>query len=560
MSNQKRKRLMSLDYKELFDHINSGIAVYEAREEGQDFIFIDFNAASEGLEKIQKSKVLGKSVLEVFPGVKEFGLLEVFRRVWKTGNPEHHPVRLYQDDRLAGWRENYVYRLPTGLIVAVYEDATERKQAEAALRESEERFRTILETIGDGYYEADLAGNLTFFNNALQLMHGYSRDELMGMNNRQYTDARNARILYQSFNRVYRTGKSLKGIIYEVITKRGEKKNFETSVSLIRDPSGKSIGFRGIVRDITELKEAQDALAESEEKFRGISTSAADAIIMADDKGIISFWNPAAQRIFGYWAEEVMGKDIRMLIPVQYLESHRGALGRFKISGQGSFIGKTVEMTALRKDQSEFPISLSLAAVKIKGQWNAVGIIRDITDNKDTEERLRRLSTQDGLTELANRRYFDDFLDREWRRGLRDLHPLSIIMGDIDFFKHYNDLYGHLRGDDCLKQVAMILKDTVNRPGDLAARYGGEEFVMVLPATKVEGARVVAEMIRRRVEALDIPHAGSRISEVVTISLGVATTIPTSESFFGALITAADQALYQAKHQGRNRIMTADPF
>jgi diguanylate cyclase (GGDEF)-like protein/PAS domain S-box-containing protein len=550
---------MSLDYKELFDRINSAIVVYEPREDRRDFIIVDINPVAERLEKINKSRVLGKSLLEVFPGVKDFGLWEVLWRVWKTGNPEHHPLRLYQDNRLSGWRENYVCRLSSGLIAAVYEDATERKKAEVALRESEERFRTILETIEDGYYEVDLAGNLTFFNNALQQMHGYTKDELMGMNSRQYTDAENARILYQNFNRVYRTGEPLKGIIYEVITKSGERKNFQTSVSLIRGPSGKSIGFRGIVRDITELKRAQDALAESEERFRGISTSAADAIIMIDQEGMITFWNPAAEKVFGYSSQEAIGRDVQMLIPLQYQAFHREAFSRFKISGQGPFIGKTVETTALKKDRSEFPVSLSLAAIKIKDRWNAVGIIRDITDNKDAEEKLRRLSTQDGLTELANRRYLDDFLGREWRRGLRDRRPLSIIMADIDFFKHYNDTYGHLMGDDCLKQVAMVLRETVNRPGDLAARYGGEEFVMVLPETNAEGAKTVAETIRHRVEDLGILHSGSLISEVVTISLGSATGVPAPASSPDTLIAAADQALYLAKHQGRNRVVTVEP-
>jgi len=147
---------------------------------------------------------------------------------------------------------------------------------EDALRKSEEKYRNILETIEDGYYEVDLAGNLTFFNDALTRINGYPRDELMGMNNRQYTDEENAKKLYRDFNRVYRTGESSKGIHYEVINKNGVRKNIESSISLIKDLSGEPIGFRGIVRDITELGRAQKALLASEERFRVVAESSND--------------------------------------------------------------------------------------------------------------------------------------------------------------------------------------------------------------------------------------------------------------------------------------------
>jgi diguanylate cyclase (GGDEF)-like protein len=173
-------------------------------------------------------------------------------------------------------------------------------------------------------------------------------------------------------------------------------------------------------------------------------------------------------------------------------------------------------------------------------------------------QRLQHISFLDGLTEIANRRRFDEFIDLEWRRAVRSSTPMSLIMIDIDFFKAYNDTYGHQSGDDCLKRVANALNTALNRPGDLAARYGGEEFSVVLAGTHPAGAAAVAEALRSRVEGLDIPHAGSRVSDRVTISLGVASMVPVRESSPADLISKADRALYAAKRAGRNRVQVAE--
>lgn len=173
-------------------------------------------------------------------------------------------------------------------------------------------------------------------------------------------------------------------------------------------------------------------------------------------------------------------------------------------------------------------------------------------------QRLQHISFMDGLTGIANRRRLDQFLDLEWRRALRTESPLSVIMIDIDFFKAFNDTYGHQSGDECLKRVAGALASSLGRPGDLTARYGGEEFVVVLSGTGREGALAVAEALRASVESLAIPHVGSRVSDHVTISLGVASMIPRQPGAAGILIAAADRALYQAKREGRMCIRVAD--
>jgi two-component system chemotaxis family response regulator WspR len=166
---------------------------------------------------------------------------------------------------------------------------------------------------------------------------------------------------------------------------------------------------------------------------------------------------------------------------------------------------------------------------------------------------LEQLSSIDGLTGIANRRRFDAALDEEWRRATRDDKTLSLILIDVDFFKRYNDRYGHLGGDDCLRQIAAALAAEAHRAGDLVARYGGEEFVVLLPRTAAGGTAVVAEGMRQRVVALALPHEGSEVAAHVTISLGSATLRVDEHSTPQRLIELADLALYDAKKSGRNR-------
>lgn len=172
---------------------------------------------------------------------------------------------------------------------------------------------------------------------------------------------------------------------------------------------------------------------------------------------------------------------------------------------------------------------------------------------------LHRLSSLDGLTGVANRRQFDITLSQEWQRSIRSETPLSLIFADIDFFKRYNDHYGHQAGDDCLRKVADTLQLTVHRPADLVSRYGGEEFVMILPDTTEEGALAVAEKTLKSIIDLHIPHAASDIADHVSLSMGVATMYPKDGDPDEELVRAADQALYRAKGSGRNCIEVASP-
>lgn len=184
---------------------------------------------------------------------------------------------------------------------------------------------------------------------------------------------------------------------------------------------------------------------------------------------------------------------------------------------------------------------------------NINDVVRTEKALEEANQKLKIASIMDGLTQIPNRRHFDETLKKEWQRHLRKQELLTVIICDIDFFKPYNDTYGHQTGDDCLKEVARTIQTSVFRPGDVVARYGGEEFVLILPDTNLKGAKEVAERARTAVEALKIPHQGSKISSHVTLSLGAATVIPDQNGSPHSLVELADQALYEAKKGGRNQ-------
>jgi len=204
--------------------------------------------------------------------------------------------------------------------------------------------------------------------------------------------------------------------------------------------------------------------------------------------------------------------------------------------------------------------TMLLNARKIYRETNHVEMIllaiEDITERKKAEEQLKLIALMDGLTGIANRRHFDNTLNLEWRRAMRNAKSLSLIIIDVDYFKNYNDTYGHLAGDSCLQKIAHTIRDSLRRAGNFVARYGGEEFIVILPDTNAEEAYSFAETLREKIENLNIEHKDSKAGKNVTVSLGVSSTVPKKDSTQNELISLTDKALYEAKQGGRNRVVT----
>jgi diguanylate cyclase (GGDEF)-like protein/PAS domain S-box-containing protein len=265
-------------------------------------------------------------------------------------------------------------------------------------------------------------------------------------------------------------------------------------------------------------------------------------------------WAPESWVSAGDWAARMHPEDREWVVDYCVSQSRSG-------------IDHEADYRALTKDGEYIWIRDVVHVLRnADGEVEAlIGFMFDISERKKTEEKLlqlqkelEELSFQDGLTRVANRRMFDSIIQVEWTNARRNSQPLSLIMLDIDYFKQYNDHYGHIQGDDCLKQVAEILSSAGTRANDFFARFGGEEFVLVLPQTDNDAAKKIAERCRKLIFKAQIPHAKSLIGPVLTISVGVGTVIPGYQDESVDFINSVDQRLYQAKQLGRNCIISGN--
>ncbi|AIE74247.1 MULTISPECIES: high salinity-induced biofilm formation responseregulaton Rre2 [unclassified Synechocystis] len=313
-------------------------------------------------------------------------------------------------------------------------------------------------------------------------------------------------------------------------------------------------------REVRKRREAEEVLYQSRALLSSVLNSALDGIaamqaVRDPQTGDIEDFrclviNPILSKAFNRNREDLIGRVLlkRFLhrLDPQLFEQF------VNLVETGTFLTQDIYFPMANSDWYHF------VAVKL-GDGFAI-TVRDITDRKRMElelqaanQQLQLLANIDGLTHIANRRRFDEYLAQEWQRHYREQKPLTLLLVDIDYFKAYNDFYGHQQGDDCLQKVAQTLVSIAQRVTDLVARYGGEEFVVILPNTNQEDAMAIAQKMLQAIAGLEIPHQGSTISEYITISIGISTLVPTAGDTVERIISEADQALYRAKSQGRNQ-------
>ncbi|WP_223594163.1 diguanylate cyclase domain-containing protein [Neobacillus bataviensis] len=293
----------------------------------------------------------------------------------------------------------------------------------------------------------------------------------------------------------------------------------------------------------------QNRIKENEEQFRLISENMSDVVMVLDTTGMALYASPSIE-LFGGKPIEYIGK-----YPREYI--HPDDVDRVREMFHKVVIDRSILVTEYRwrhatgdwidVDMRGTPIIENGEVTKV------VAVSRDISERKKMEQQLYYLSNIDGLTGLSNRRFFDRQLEKEWIKSVQAKTPLSLLFFDIDYFKPYNDTYGHPAGDRCLQKIGILVQELLVPP-QVSARYGGEEFAIILPETDSAGAVIIAEKVREAIETLNIPHQASQEYGVITVSIGIATYRDGSVGSTSELMEQADKALYQTKNAGRNRV------
>lgn len=487
--------------------------------------------------------------------------------------------------------------------VVVCEDITVRKQAEEALQQSEAQLAAAQRVARIGNWELDVLTKKIVGSEALFRIFGFSGDrkEYDYQELFQVCFPEDGERLKQAITRGINEGKSFE-IDFKALRKDGLVTYNQARGEAVFNNQGQVIRLFGTVQDITERKQLEELLQSQVQKEEALNRVIQ---IIRNSLDLTSIFSTAVidigellevdqVAITQYLTEE------EIWVPVaEYRRSPEiNSLLKQKISDRENPISsqlkklKIVQLNDSNICQDEINYSLaqtfpgawlliplhfnsvtwgSLSLLKpqqYNWQESEIEIATEIADQlamaiyqselyhqvQVANEELKRLATIDGLTQIANRRRFDEYLNLEWLRLRREKAQLSLILFDIDYFKLYNDTYGHLAGDDCLRQVAIAISEISRRPADLFARYGGEEFAVILPYTDLSGAIHLAEVIRQRIHSLEIPHSESLVSNHITVSLGVACIIPNGDVSPQELINSADRSLYTAKQKGRDRV------
>jgi len=374
-------------FKELFENMSSCMAVYETVGDGEDFIFKDFNKAAEKVEQIDQNDLIGKSVSEIFPGVRDMGLFDVFQRVWRTGKSEYHPATLYRDGRIEGWKENYVYKLLSGEIVAVYDDVTEHKRVEEAITKNEERFRKMVQHSTDAISLLSPEGTFVYISDAVERIIGYRPEEMIGQNWVSFVHPDDLSMLSTKWAYLFEKAENIETAECRVQHKDGSWR----WIGIVGSNQVNEPGIEAIIlnfRDITEHRQAELAIKESEERFRSLFDRSIECIYSHDLEGNFLDANQNTLDLLGYDREDIPSMNFASLLPQEQFPQ---ALQQLEEIVEGGLQREIMEYKIRRKDGEYLDFEIRSSLVYHDGTPYAVmGVARDITERKQGVARLRK--------------------------------------------------------------------------------------------------------------------------------------------------------------------------
>jgi diguanylate cyclase (GGDEF)-like protein/PAS domain S-box-containing protein len=422
-------------------------------------------------------------------------------------------------------------------------------QGSAALDEllnNKKRFEDIAENTLEWLWEIDKDGKYTYASPAVEKILGFKPGEVL---NRHFYDLfhpeEREELKTKAFDQ-FRRKDPFREFINRNLHKNGKTVWISTSGVPVLDEKGNILGYRGADTDITERTELIEALRESEENCRLVTQSATYALTLIDGGKNIVLWNKAGENMFGYSADELIGKPLTILIPERFREAHAKGMKEYFLRENSRFMGHDYEITGLRKDGSEFPIEISFAVGERRGEKYFTGIIRDITERKKLEKKLRDASVTDELTGLFNRRGFLTLAQNQIDIANRMKKNFSLLYLDLNDMKTINDELGHQQGDQALVDIAHILKNSFRR-SDIIARVGGDEFIVLLR----EGGRQPSEraIIEKLQENLKVHNEEAERAYRLSVSTGLIQFDPQHPCTLEELLSRADALMYENKQQ-----------
>lgn len=474
-------RVSEVSYKSLFDSMKNGVVVYKAVDNGLDFVFLSVNKAAEKIDKIKAIDIIGHKLTKVFPAVKGMGFLDCLIRVWKSGKSEHYPEFNYQDYRIQGWRDNYVYKLPTGEVVAVYEDLTEKKQCELDMFKEKEKLAVTIASIGDALIATDMEGNITIMNPVAEKLTGYKKEEAIGKSIDNIVNIINEVHLKPIENPIYRVIKE--GTIKDLanhtalIHKNGTIRSIEDRAAPIIDAQKTVQGAIMVFHDVSEKRIQEERLRKSEEMFRLLAENARDVIykVRIFPEREFEYISPSVTVLTGYMPEEFY-LDSKLVYKIVYPDDQ--ILLKKMVDGGIESSWRPLIIRWVSKDNRVIWVEQkNVLLYDDNGNLAGLeGIARDITEKFENDMKLTYLRLYDSLTGLYNRKSFDNYLEQ----GIfENQYPLGIIICDIDGLKKMNDSRGHAVGDNLIISAARIIERCFE-DDSFIARIGGDEFAIIL--------------------------------------------------------------------------------
>jgi len=419
------------------------------------------------------------------------------------------------------------------------------------LKRERDKSETLMRTANDGIHLLDLDGNIVKVNDAFCLMVGYTSDELLKMNLSQIDAKRSADEIKDALAKKMPTNP-----VFENRYRHHDGNIIDLEISSSRVKiDGRDMIYNS-ARDITKRKKTESSLRESEERLIATIETAMDAVVQMNADGIIIGWNSQAEKIFGWVANEAIGRLLHeTIVPPQYREAHVQGLKRFLLTGEGPVLNTRVEIMALHRNGREFPVELAIASIITAQRYEFSAFIRDITKKKESDDLIWKQANFDMLTGLPNRHMFYDRLAQEVKKSNRAGLKMALLFVDLDKFKEVNDTLGHSIGDIMLMETSRRISECV-RSTDIVARLGGDEFTVALAelvdVNSVE--RIVEHILQKLAEPFQL---GDNVA-YVSASIGI-TLYPNDATDVEELLKNADQAMYMAKNKGRNRFCYFTP-